>query len=219
MMNIMGRPVVCVAVLGGLLVLTACGSQRAGQGGAADRSAAEPPADIVPDDYTGRFRGTSVTVLSSPAHGPQLCSFLAESYPPQCEGPDIVGWDWSAVEHESASGTSWGTYDVVGTFEDGVFTLTEPPSPPSPPTSDRPTPSSVSPDPPTERELNRIADQISGTPGTITVGSDTRRGKVMVGAWVATESLWRRLTEEHDPEIIELVGILQPLDERQPRHN
>lgn len=47
--------------------------------------------------------------------------------PPQGSGPDVVGWDWSAVEAESASGTTWGEYEVVGTFDGEQFTLTEPP--------------------------------------------------------------------------------------------
>ncbi len=71
------------------------------------------------------------TVLESAEHGPQLClGGVMESYPPQCGGPDIVGWDWDAVaEKESASGTTWGTYHVVGTYTGGTFTLTEPAGP------------------------------------------------------------------------------------------
>jgi hypothetical protein len=55
-------------------------------------------------------------VLESPEHGPQLCREVASSYPPQCGGPDVLGWNWGAVEgEESASGTTWGSYRVVGT--------------------------------------------------------------------------------------------------------
>lgn len=74
------------------------------------------------------------TVLESPDHGPQLClGGVAESYPPQCGGPDIVGWDWAAVEgEESANGTTWGMFHLVGTYVDDVFTLTEPAQAPSP---------------------------------------------------------------------------------------
>ena len=91
-------------------------------------SAAKPSVNLVPDGYDGRFR-TWATVLESPDHGPQLCSAVAESYPPQCGGPDINGWDWSAVEAESASGTTWGDYVVIGTFDGKALTLTEPPRP------------------------------------------------------------------------------------------
>lgn len=84
-----------------------------------------PAPSLVPDGYDERFR-TFATVLESLEHGPQLCHAVADSYPPQCGGPDIAGWDWAAVEHESASGTRWGGYVVVGTFDGETFTLTEP---------------------------------------------------------------------------------------------
>ncbi|CAN5126341.1 hypothetical protein BH24ACT1_BH24ACT1_11460 [soil metagenome] len=78
-----------------------------------------------------RYRVDAVTVLESPGHGPQLCRAVAESYPPQCGGPDVVGWDWADVENEeSASGTTWGAYQVTGTWDGTRLTLTEPPVPP-----------------------------------------------------------------------------------------
>lgn len=77
-----------------------------------------------------RYR-VSATVLESPGHGPQLCQAVAESYPPQCSGPDVVGWDWATAEgEETASGTTWGAYEVTGTWDGTRLTLTEPPGPP-----------------------------------------------------------------------------------------
>lgn len=49
--------------------------------------------------------------------------------PPQCGGPDIVGWSWDDVRHESVGGTRWGEYSVVGTWDGERLTLTEPPGP------------------------------------------------------------------------------------------
>lgn len=73
----------------------------------------------------------SATVLESPDHGPQLCQGVEESYPPQCSGPDIVGWDWAGVEgEETANGTTWGTYQVTGTWDGTRLTLTDGPGPP-----------------------------------------------------------------------------------------
>lgn len=94
-------------------------------GGAAP---ADPPAEEQ------RYTATAI-VLESPAHGPQLClGGVAESYPPQCGGPDLVGWDWDQVPgEESANGTTWGTYTVVGTWDGRALTLTQPPSEPQPP--------------------------------------------------------------------------------------
>ena len=81
--------------------------------------------NLVAEAYGGRYR-TVATVLESPEHGPQLCSSVAASLPPQCGGPDVLGWDWSTVPAESVAGTTWGDYELVGTFADGAFTLTEP---------------------------------------------------------------------------------------------
>ena len=85
-------------------------------------------------DPEQRYRVAAVTVLESPDHGPQLClGGVAESYPPQCGGIDVDGWSWDGVAGaESASGTTWATVSVVGTFDGATFTLTEPPGAPAP---------------------------------------------------------------------------------------
>jgi hypothetical protein len=83
------------------------------------------PVNPVHSGYGGRFR-VEATVLESADHGPQLCQAVADSYPPQCGGPDITGWSWRAVPHEAASGTRWGDYLMVGTFDGERFALTEP---------------------------------------------------------------------------------------------
>ncbi len=77
-------------------------------------------------------------MLESTEHGPQLClGGIAASLPPQCGGPDIVGWSWDAVDaEEAANGTTWGSYRVVGTYTDAVFSLTEPATSPDPSLAD-----------------------------------------------------------------------------------
>jgi hypothetical protein len=78
----------------------------------------------------GAHQGSG-TVLESPAHGPQLCRFMATSLPPQCGGIDLVGWDWAAVDNEeSRNGTTWGEYQVTGDWDGSALTLTSPPGPP-----------------------------------------------------------------------------------------
>lgn len=70
-----------------------------------------------------RYAATG-TVLQSRAHGPELCFAVAESYPPQCGGIPIANWDWGKVTGEqSASGTTWGEFHLVGTYDGGVFTV------------------------------------------------------------------------------------------------
>jgi hypothetical protein len=98
--------------------------------GCADRPADRPAADGATPS-TGERWTVSATVLESPDHGPQLCSSVMESYPPQCGGPDVVGFDWADVEgEESANGTTWGGYRLVGTWDGERLTLTEPPTAP-----------------------------------------------------------------------------------------
>ncbi|MGI8802528.1 MAG: hypothetical protein ACR2KV_10195 [Solirubrobacteraceae bacterium] len=111
-----------------LLAVTACGSETGRNVTSDDGDAAgadQPAESLVSADYDGRFR-TIATVLESPQHGPQLCYGVDESLPPQCEGTDIAGWDWSTVDHEAANGTKWGRYTVIGTYDGDTFTLTEP---------------------------------------------------------------------------------------------
>lgn len=76
--------------------------------------------------------GASGIVLESRAHGPEFClGGILESYPPQCGGLPLVGWDWDDVDNEeSASGTKWVGVYLEGTYDGERFTLTAPPRPP-----------------------------------------------------------------------------------------
>lgn len=78
-------------------------------------------------DY--RFVGM---VIGAEGATPTLCgASVWESYPPQCEGAPILGWDWSEVPAaESAPGRGatvhWGVYEVIGTWDGNSLTLTRP---------------------------------------------------------------------------------------------
>jgi hypothetical protein len=101
------------------------GATRAGASGDVARSGT-----LVPAGYDGRFEVTA-TVLDDGTAGPQLCAGgVQESYPPQCEGPPVAGWDWETVDHEAASGVRWGVYRLVGTWDGEAFTVTEAPTAP-----------------------------------------------------------------------------------------
>ena len=117
--------IACAAAVVAAIVVVANGDDD-GTKVIAGASTTQPYAG--PPEYRG-----NVTVLESPEHGPQLCMSVADSLPPQCGGPDIVGWNWAAVDaEESASGTTWGSFHVVGTWIDGVFALTRPATAPVP---------------------------------------------------------------------------------------
>ncbi len=105
----MTRVPVLVALL---LVLSGCG--------------AEPPAGHGSSSADDAPLMAWATVLEGQGHGPQLCvGGVADSLPPQCGGPDLVGWDWSAVDgEESVHGTTWGEYVVIGTYDAAGDTFT-----------------------------------------------------------------------------------------------
>jgi hypothetical protein len=108
----------------------------AGTAGCAGQSAPTPatsararpdagPVNGVADGYVGRFQ-IAATVLENEHHGPELCVAVRDSYPPQCDGPDVSGWTWDNVTHQSAVRTRWGGYLITGTFDGRTFKLTEP---------------------------------------------------------------------------------------------
>lgn len=114
-----------------LVLLAACG----GEDEVVTSDGPHPSQTPVSPAAGGQRYTATATVLESPGHGPQLClGGVAESYPPQCGGPDVIGWDWDEVpSEESAHGTTWGSYQVVGTWDGESLTLTQPPSEPKPP--------------------------------------------------------------------------------------
>ena len=105
-----------------LLLLAGCASMGPGE------QSAVPPA--VSPAAPGTVVGQG-TVLQIGDDAPQLClGAIAESYPPQCTGPEIVGWNWDAIDiKETANDVTWGTFAVFGTWDGATFAVTEDPVP------------------------------------------------------------------------------------------
>jgi hypothetical protein len=103
----------------GLVTLAGCASAPGSSGSA---GSARFPQPVATDEVVGQG-----TVLQKGDTRPELClGAVAESYPPQCSGPPIVGWDWAAVDaSESAAGVTWGSYAVTGTWNGTEFTVTQ----------------------------------------------------------------------------------------------
>lgn len=120
-----------VSLLSVLVLLTAACAQPGSEPGNAAPDPASAGTGVTPADYTGRFRvvGTVLedTGVEDGMHGPQLCAAVFQSLPPQCGGPDILGWDWTGLGAESVGGTTWGDYVLTGTWDGTALTLTEPP--------------------------------------------------------------------------------------------
>ena len=97
------------------------------RGGADEPPVMEPPMDTAAPVITGEEAQARLAELPTPsatepvlAYGdvleaddgpnagvPMLCTMMLTSYPPQCGGPEVIGWDWSAVDHEAANGVRW----------------------------------------------------------------------------------------------------------------
>ena len=96
-------------------VVAACGGDDGGP-------VAEGSSSTTP---SGRQYEATGTVLESADHGPQLClGAVAASLPPQCGGPDLLGWDWAAVDgEESRNGTTWARLHVTVAVSGDDYTL------------------------------------------------------------------------------------------------
>ena len=126
------RPALVASATLALLVLAACGSEQgstvtdpAGEASAPASSGATMPTSVAADDVEVIGVGT---VLD--AGRPELClGPVAESYPPQCSGILVEGWDWRQVRgtFESSGETRWGGYAVTGTYDGTTLTLTQEP--------------------------------------------------------------------------------------------
>ncbi len=66
------------------------------------------------------------TVLED-GDGDVLClGAVAESAPPQCDGPELLGWDWEAFEHQETGGVRWVQgVAIEGTYDAGAHAFTQ----------------------------------------------------------------------------------------------
>ena len=110
------------------VLLAACGTAvtPGGSGSAPSSSVAAAPSAIPPASDMVTGVGTVIDVSGSA----QLClGPVLESFPPQCDGIPLRGWDWSAagIQEEAPAGTGrptrWGTYAVTGVFDGSTMTV------------------------------------------------------------------------------------------------
>lgn len=119
-------------VLALALALTACSghdgpataSDPDAQGGPGD--APLPPAAVPA--APGSVRSTGLPTVIDTGASARLClGAIAESYPPQCDGPTISNWDWADQQgyFEQQGDVRWGTFAVTGTWDGTSFTVTD----------------------------------------------------------------------------------------------
>ncbi len=122
------RPVIAALLL--TLPLAACSSSTEEDVRAVDPAGSptsstppEGPPTPVPD---GEVRTSGLVTVLDNGTGAEVClGAVAESYPPQCSGPAVAGFEWGDVGFEEASGIRWGSYALTGTFDGTTFTATD----------------------------------------------------------------------------------------------
>jgi hypothetical protein len=165
----------------------------------------------------------AVTTVLEVDSGPMLClGPVAESYPPQCDGPPIVGWDWSTLDGlQIASGVTWGAYAVWGEWDGEVFTLTRPPvsaalhdpmvdgSEPDRDPSPDPRDDSLPPGALGETEAERVRAELEGVvPGVL--GSTFVNGRVLLEVRFDDGTLQSAVDDRYGEEAVVVIPTLAP---------
>ncbi|WP_205323625.1 hypothetical protein [Glycomyces sp. YM15] len=207
-----------------LLALAACG-QGSGDGGAGDGGAdsaaddTRQSGDPTPSDAVV-YQGALTVLQGVERDAAELCGAVAESYPPQCGGLPVSGWDWDAVEHEEAQGVRWGSYLVTGTFDGKAFVLTEDPVPTEEiDMADYPELQYQEPeigDPAEDlsaAELQAIADEIIAEfPRYVNGGwADDQNGVAMIDTLLVTPELEAFAAERYPEDTVVFAPMLKPV--------
>lgn len=127
------RSVVALAAILALAGTAACsteaqmaGIDSAGDPAAVDVAAAPGEFPTAVPAATGEVTSGGLVTVLDDGDGPELCTFVADSLPPQCSGTPMADWDWAAhPEYEDQSGTKWGSFALTGTFDGTTFAVTE----------------------------------------------------------------------------------------------
>lgn len=147
------------------------------------------------------------TVLDD-ADGARVCFAVAESYPPQCGGLPVTGWDWDGLDGaETANGVTWGAYAVQGAYDGETLTVTQPPvllALYDPMMRDDPT--GGEPGDADEATLQTIQDELPDRLGTDLLGSWPQDGRLWVQV-VWDDGTWQ---DAADSDFGEEVVVIEP---------
>jgi hypothetical protein len=200
-----------LALVAALLVLAGCGSDgdtiATDPGGRSDEMPTAVPAAQEPV----RTRSLA-TVMDTGS--PVLClGPVAESYPPQCDGPPLAGWDWADHRgtYEAANGVRWGAYNVGGTWDGTTFTATDAVSgavydPAAQPSPTYPTPATLH----SADELASIDSEVAELPGVLTHA--VQDGHVLVDVIYDDGSLQDRVDEQYGDVVVVLTSMLLEIE-------
>jgi hypothetical protein len=196
-----------------LLLLASCAAPAdPGDGGDAPGG----PGAVGPIAASGEVIGQG-TVLQIDGEDAQFClGPVMESYPPQCSGPVIVGWEWPDDNmYESASGVTWGSYALVGTWDGSRFSPTQPPIPLAlyDPMMEEPDPRA---DPAnagdgSEELLARVQDEVHAWSDITVLTSYPENGYLWATVTYDDGTIQSHLDEVYGPNVVILQSALRDL--------
>ncbi len=129
------RPMTIVAALTATwLLLAACGTDA---GDPATDRGSDPDATARPTRVpaaAGTVSTRGVVTVRDDGQPVVCLGPVAESWPPQCDGPPLAGWDWrrerlvlgqpgAGHSYEQADGVRWGRYFLTGSWDGRVLTV------------------------------------------------------------------------------------------------
>jgi hypothetical protein len=204
-------PTAAVPLIVAVAALSGCAAGAADTAPVPDVSAA---VDRPADELTAR------TFVLDPGDGAQLClGGVGESLPPVCGGPPTIGWDWGQVEgEESQSGSTWGDYEVVGTWDGTSFSLTRTPvaydpraaSTPIPDPIPDPTPGAPADPAAVARAMQDYSDRMGTPGGPLQLGE--YQGRASVGVVHDDGSEQAAADAEYGTDVVEVYSLLRPVD-------
>lgn len=189
----------------GTLLLSGCATPPASNG--------DPTGTTAPLPVAGELQGQGM-VRQKGAETPQLClGAIMESYPPQCTGPPLTNWDWSKVEdEEAASGVTWGSYLVNGTWDGVQFTQTKDPIPLS--LYDPPRPTALAWEGTagsgSEAQLELIRAEIFSSHEPSVLGSWTTNGYLILNVFYDDGALQGEMDARYGPNLVLVQSALRP---------
>jgi hypothetical protein len=207
-------PRALVLLVAPILLLAACATPpQPGDGGdVIPDGPGEPIVVAAPGEVIGQG-----TVLQKDGEEAQFClGAVMESYPPQCSGPVIVGWEWpDDGMFESASGVTWGTYALTGTWNGVEFTPTQPPIPLAlyDPLMHDPDPRA---DPANGGDnsddlLTRVQDELSAWTEVTVLSSYPDNGYVWATVYYDDGTIQATLDEIYGPDVVIVQSALRDL--------
>jgi hypothetical protein len=144
-----------------LLLVTACGAD-------ADDTATDPTAPMPTAIPAAEGPVTGLGTVIDQGDEPEFClGPVAESYPPQCTGIPLAGWQWEdhRGQFDDASGVRFGSFAVTGTFDGTTLTAQDAVSGAVYDPMQAPEPTSGAAEDHSQAELEAIAEELRDLPG------------------------------------------------------